>query len=1268
MIRKYFFLILTFVVANSNGFGQTSSPAELPKIIPPSPDVRAMQRYGETPIGYYTGTPNISIPLYEIKSDDITVPISISYNASGIKVSDEASRVGLGWVLNAGGLISRNIVGADDFVYTAFNYNNTSIPDLVSGYEWIKNPGFYVQGGCNFSVPGYSASAKTYLDAGHDFQPDQYSYNVPGHSGKFILKRSKEAILASKEKVRITVGDNNANSWEIATADGSIYSFTEYETFTDNESSSAGPPGTYKTAWYLTKITSPKGAEVNFYYTTVPNVYVKPVGSYTESRNDNAFLYNPIGCGTLGQYGVLTVPPTFRQTPGKEYKNIYINKIVFKDGEVRFTYVGDRTDVINDVRLSKVQLYRNIYNPASTVLFKEWEFTQGYFTGTYDEDYPGGTVDQVSKRLKLISVKEKDASGNSLPPHSFTYNNETGLSPAKTSFARDHWGYYNGKVNNATLIPSFSVLASYDIARYYLGIMNDIRDPDPDYTQLFLLKDITYPTGGKTSFEFEQNDFDINKSKVFDQSFFASFPEPKPAEIRRFYPGNISGDQPVAQDLPAKLLDLTSLYVENQQTTSQVQVEAFFRFNNTQTLCQPPGFMNQVNYTLTTEGGATIEGPNDPITSSFITCVPSGGSGYIGVKVTKTFNLTPGKYNWKLHINNGVAWLADVSLKVDYIANATVGELVNGGQTLSNAGFVGGVRLKRMLTYDNTTQTTPQVKKFIYNDKNADGTYASTGIRMARPQYSYFQKARSPRDCFPDPGGYDASIQRIMRESDSHIPLNGAGGNHVGYSKVTELLGDNGEYGKTEYLYDNLPDITLNYSAYDWVDYYVSYLPLRPPVNSTIGNPGNGNLLIKTDYRNVNGAFQKVAQTSNAYTNHRASTPAWFGIERRDVTGGLNAPLCGESHYYVVYPAIVENRLLLSSTTSISYDLHDPSKSVFQSTKYTYDHASHLQLKQSEVSINNGNKKVTSITYPADYSDANAGTLVTEMKNARFMHNAVISSKTTLNTSSSVLALTGSINKYQLQNSKVVNHEVAVLELAQPVVATTIPAYNPVSGSSYPTNYSAKILFESYDNGNNLTQVRKKDDLPMSYIWDYNKSYPVAEVSNAVQADVAYTGFEADGNGNWSVPSTTRNTTFFITGNKSYSLTNGAVTKSGLTNGKAYVISYWSRTVAATLGGVTGTVTKQGRNVNGWYYFESEVTASGTTITVSGSVIIDDLRCFPKGSLMNTYTYTPLVGITSQSDPTNKINYYEYDAFGRLQLIRDQDNNIVKTFEYKYKL
>jgi hypothetical protein len=75
---------------------------------------------------------------------------------------------------------------------------------------------------------------------------------------------------------------------------------------------------------------------------------------------------------------------------------------------------------------------------------------------------------------------------------------------------------------------------------------------------------------------------------------------------------------------------------------------------------------------------------------------------------------------------------------------------------------------------------------------------------------------------------------------------------------------------------------------------------------------------------------------------------------------------------------------------------------------------------------------------------------------------------------------------------------------------------------------------------------------------------------------------------------------------------------------------------------------------------------SGGTITVSGSGTIDELRLYPKGAFMTTYTYAPLIGITSQCDLNNRISYYEYDSVGRLSLIRDQDKNIVKQICYNY--
>ncbi|MBO9571883.1 MAG: hypothetical protein J7497_06700, partial [Chitinophagaceae bacterium] len=50
-----------------------------------------------------------------------------------------------------------------------------------------------------------------------------------------------------------------------------------------------------------------------------------------------------------------------------------------------------------------------------------------------------------------------------------------------------------------------------------------------------------------------------------------------------------------------------------------------------------------------------------------------------------------------------------------------------------------------------------------------------------------------------------------------------------------------------------------------------------------------------------------------------------------------------------------------------------------------------------------------------------------------------------------------------------------------------------------------------------------------------------------------------------------------------------------------------------------------------------------------------------------TYTYTPLVGMTSATDPSGKSTYYSYDLFGRLILVKDEDFNIIKKYCYDYQ-
>ena len=128
----------------------------------------------------------------------------------------------------------------------------------------------------------------------------------------------------------------------------------------------------------------------------------------------------------------------------------------------------------------------------------------------------------------------------------------------------------------------------------------------------------------------------------------------------------------------------------------------------------------------------------------------------------------------------------------------------------------------------------------------------------------------------------------------------------------------------------------------------------------------------------------------------------------------------------------------------------------------------------------------------------------------------------------------------------------------------------------------------------------------------------------------------------------------------------GNISKTGLTSSKTYIVSYWSRSGSLTLS-ITNTP-KTGKTTNGWTYFEHTFTVSSTTtLNISGNgKTIDDLCLYPAEAMMTTYTYKPSVGITSETDPSGRIIFYEYDGFGRLKTVKDEDGNILKEHKYNY--
>src|SRR3954468_11783544 len=103
-------LALIILSATLLSVGLTAQDRYKPsQITLPSPSAAAIGKFGSVPVSLYNGTPQISIPLYQIKTPNHQIDIGLRYDASGTKAAQDASLVGLGWSLNAGGAVTRII-------------------------------------------------------------------------------------------------------------------------------------------------------------------------------------------------------------------------------------------------------------------------------------------------------------------------------------------------------------------------------------------------------------------------------------------------------------------------------------------------------------------------------------------------------------------------------------------------------------------------------------------------------------------------------------------------------------------------------------------------------------------------------------------------------------------------------------------------------------------------------------------------------------------------------------------------------------------------------------------------------------------------------------------------------------------------------------------------------------------------------------------------------------------------------------------------------
>lgn len=415
---------------------------------PVSPEVASLGKFVDFPTGAYTGVPDISIPLHIVKYKGQTIPLTLNYHASGIKVDQEASWVGLGWDFFSGGFISQAIIGnKQEQYYTDADFR------ALPGYTDFKArfqvaPGNYVSlkeknigAGWNCVLQNENEGMLIHYMKMYGLgAPDVYSFSFPGGGGKFILDPdTQEPVILKKDGAFIILkqGTTHEEGWKIKSPDGHEYTFDKM-----GVGYIGAGNGRSTITWKLTKIKSPDGTEITFEYATSQLTETVQFGETLVSAVNP---YQP-------------EDPYHRNSSIAYTEDFYLTKIVTPLEIIDFV-LESRVDLEGESvkRLKEVV----IKDAISQIRTKSFEFNYEYFVGTKDGGnfsyIDGGNFDVQCKRLKLLSVREvgynTDGSKVFNPPYSFEYN-ESVTMPSKSSFARDYWGYYNGRRNNSTLLPN----------------------------------------------------------------------------------------------------------------------------------------------------------------------------------------------------------------------------------------------------------------------------------------------------------------------------------------------------------------------------------------------------------------------------------------------------------------------------------------------------------------------------------------------------------------------------------------------------------------------------------------------------------------------------------------------------------------------------------------------------------------------------------------------------------------------------------------------
>lgn len=532
-MRKIILLILCVLCATT---GSIWAQEPLPSM--PSPTASNLGLYGEIPVSEYTGTPNISIPLYEFKTKSFTIPVTLSYHPSGIRPELHPGPTGLGWTLMTGGVITREVRATAD---------EKDFKGLASkvGYGYLLNKNGWLARSDWKPSPNLTSGEcfEKYFSPCIELEPDEFSFNFFGISGKFYFDQRGSIRVQSNRPLTVSFDPNNyLEMWELDFEDkapshrairefvitdewGNRYYFGGKDAVEISDPISYGNEGVSTkdmmnvTSWFITKAESADGQDViSFEYERGPfisqlykwndNHLYLGVDGFGGTEQDwhamssykkNGSFISPVYLRTITSSNGTVLSLFYSESTELEYPDEEYISIVPRKIEKKFPWLSQISQIPRLKNITPVPVgYSNPLNNIRWLKCDEIAIRQE--SASQIKTISFHYNNNASERLFLDSLTIKGETQGKDNPHkpvpsygySFTYKNRDLLRPYLENIT-DHWGFDNGNNYGMTFDPSF-------------------RKPNARCAQNGILSSIYYPTGGVTTFEYESHDY----SKVVD--------------------------------------------------------------------------------------------------------------------------------------------------------------------------------------------------------------------------------------------------------------------------------------------------------------------------------------------------------------------------------------------------------------------------------------------------------------------------------------------------------------------------------------------------------------------------------------------------------------------------------------------------------------------------------------------------------------------------------------------------------------------------------